>query len=144
MLFLNTTVGVLKIIFIEGNIVRSISLIEAPGDAEGELVGGLGRVFRNLILPEARSSFEEAVRRVVCGVSPGETITYGEVADLMGCPGASRAVGQAMARNPFCLLVPCHRVVPKSGGIGQYRWGSAIKQKLLGLESTGKNAWEIL
>jgi methylated-DNA-[protein]-cysteine S-methyltransferase len=66
----------------------------------------------------------------------GETATYGEVAELAGRPGAARAVGTAMSRNPVPLLVPCHRVVA-AGGIGGYGGGSqgvALKRALLDLE----------
>ena len=63
----------------------------------------------------------------------GETATYGEVAELAGRPGAARAVGTAMARNPVPLLVPCHRVVA-ANGIGGYGGGAAgvaLKRALL-------------
>ncbi len=54
-----------------------------------------------------------------------------EVALMVGRPGAPRAVGTAMARNPVPLLVPCHRVVPSSGGVGSYGYSSELKEKLL-------------
>jgi methylated-DNA-[protein]-cysteine S-methyltransferase len=66
----------------------------------------------------------------------GRTLTYGQMAQLAGSPGASRAVGQAMARNPFPLLVPCHRVLAagnKAGGFSAYG-GAETKARLLGLE----------
>ena len=59
--------------------------------------------------------------------------TYGQVALRAGRPGAARAVGRAMAANPFAILVPCHRVVAR-GGLGGYAWGTEIKEKLLCLE----------
>ena len=61
----------------------------------------------------------------------GEVRTYGELAAIVGRPRAARAVGTAMARNPVPLLVPCHRVVPSSGGVGNYGFGSDLKAKLL-------------
>ena len=64
----------------------------------------------------------------------GETITYQELADRIGCKSA-RAVGTAMAKNPYPFLLPCHRVVPKAGGVGQYAFGSELKAKLLEFES---------
>jgi methylated-DNA-[protein]-cysteine S-methyltransferase len=70
----------------------------------------------------------------------GETATYGEVAELVGRPGAARAVGTAMARNPVPLFVPCHRVVA-ANGIGGYGGGAAgvaLKRALLDLESRAR------
>ena len=73
-----------------------------------------------------------------CGrqVSFGKTITYGQLAALSGYPGAARAVGHAMQKNPLCILIPCHRVLPASGGVGQYSAGkgSETKSALLELE----------
>ena len=70
----------------------------------------------------------------------GETVTYGELAELAGRPGAARAVGTAMARNPVPFFVPCHRVVA-AGGIGGYGGGAqgvALKRALLDLEARGR------
>src|SRR2546422_1120801 len=66
-------------------------------------------------------------------IPPGETITYGEIARRLGRPGASRAVGTACARNPVVIVIPCHRVVPKSGGLGNYssEGGPETKRRLL-------------
>jgi methylated-DNA-[protein]-cysteine S-methyltransferase len=70
----------------------------------------------------------------------GETATYGEVAELAGRPGAARAVGTAMARNPVPLLVPCHRVVAANGigGYGGGPEGIALKRALLDLEARAR------
>jgi len=63
----------------------------------------------------------------------GKTLTYGEVALLAGCPGGARAVGSAMAKNPFAILVPCHRVVARKG-LGGFAWGLEVKERMLALE----------
>jgi methylated-DNA-[protein]-cysteine S-methyltransferase len=63
----------------------------------------------------------------------GHVVTYGELARRSGCPGGARAVGQAMARNPLPLVVPCHRVVA-AGGLGGYGGGLPLKRRLLALE----------
>lgn len=64
----------------------------------------------------------------------GETVTYGELADMAGAPRAARAVGTAMARNPVPILIPCHRVVA-AGGIGGYgSSGVEMKRVLLAIE----------
>lgn len=70
----------------------------------------------------------------------GETVTYGELAELAGRPGAARAVGTAMSRNPVPFFIPCHRVVA-AGGIGGYGGGAqgvALKRALLDLEARAR------
>lgn len=69
----------------------------------------------------------EALRRIPYGT----TRTYREIAELIGRPGAARAVGRACATNPVSILVPCHRAVRADGALGGYRWGLARKQALL-------------
>lgn len=65
----------------------------------------------------------------------GQTISYGELARLCGIPKAARLVGQAMAKNPVPLLVPCHRVIRSDGSLGDFAGGVKMKGKLLELES---------
>jgi methylated-DNA-[protein]-cysteine S-methyltransferase len=82
------------------------------------------------------SDFDAKIYRALQGVPAGKTTTYGELAKLVGSPGGSRAVGRAMATNPYPLLVPCHRVVAsggKAGGFSAYG-GLLTKEKLLALE----------
>lgn len=64
-------------------------------------------------------------------VGPGQTISYGELAKLCHNPGSARAVGQAMRRNPYTILVPCHRVINSGGSMGNYSGGIHKKQWLL-------------
>ncbi len=64
-------------------------------------------------------------------IGPGQTVSYGELAKLCGNPKAARAVGQAMRSNPFTIVVPCHRVINASGGMGNYSSGVDKKQWLL-------------
>ena len=82
------------------------------------------------------TGFTRAVWRALCEIPRGETRTYGEIAAAMGKPAAVRAVARACATNPLAVLVPCHRVVPASGGSGEYRWGAARKQALLSREAS--------
>ncbi|MCX2184678.1 methylated-DNA--[protein]-cysteine S-methyltransferase [Streptomyces sp. SKN60] len=65
----------------------------------------------------------------------GETRTYGELADALGSPGASRAVGLANGKNPVTIIVPCHRVIGSGGNLTGYGGGLARKQRLLAFES---------
>jgi len=73
----------------------------------------------------------EALRRIPAG----ETRSYGEQAAMLGNPKASRAVGSANGANNIAVLIPCHRVVPVSGGVGGYAYGPEIKAELLKRES---------
>lgn len=82
----------------------------------------------------SRSSFHQQVLRAAVGIPKGEVRTYSELASAVGRPKAARAVGQAMARNPVSLLVPCHRVVPSSGDVGNYGYGPDLKRELLARE----------
>ena len=75
--------------------------------------------------------FTREVLEVVKKVPKGFVSTYGVVAKAVGKPKASRAVGNVMAKNPFPLLVPCHRVVKSNLSLGNYRNGKTIKKMLL-------------
>ena len=59
---------------------------------------------------------------------------YSEIASAIGHPRATRAVARACATNSVAIVIPCHCVVPKTGGVGGYRWGSERKKKLLAIE----------
>lgn len=78
--------------------------------------------------------FQKKVYSVLRQVPPGEVITYGELAKRAGYPGAARAVGSAMKRNRLPLVIPCHRVIPASGGFGEYSAGKGWKKMLLEME----------
>jgi len=77
------------------------------------------------------TAFQWKVWRELQRIPYGETRAYAEVARSIGKPKAVRAVANACAKNPVCIVVPCHRVTPKAGGIGEYRWGAARKEALL-------------
>lgn len=81
--------------------------------------------------------FEVDVWRACREVPYGQTRTYRELAERVGRPGAARAVGQAMRRNPCPLVIPCHRIVRSDGRPGGYSapGGEALKRRLLALES---------
>ncbi|MGC4879621.1 methylated-DNA--[protein]-cysteine S-methyltransferase [Micromonospora sp. DT43] len=89
------------------------------------------------------SEFERAVWREMTGIPYGETLTYGEVARLVGDPGAARAVGVACNRNPIPVLVPCHRIVGAGGKLIGFGGGLPRKVKLLELEAgvALRHAW---
>ena len=81
------------------------------------------------------TAFQRRVWEELRRIPVGEVRTYGEVAAAVGSPAASRAVGSACGANPVPVVVPCHRVVPASGGIGNYGLGPARKRRLLEAES---------
>jgi O-6-methylguanine DNA methyltransferase len=77
------------------------------------------------------SDFDARVYDAVRSVPPGETVTYGEVAAIVGSPGAARAVGGAMSRCPLFPAVPCHRVVRASDGWSGWGGDDRLKRRLL-------------
>lgn len=84
--------------------------------------------------------FHRRVYDVARTIPPGRTLTYGEVAARLGEPGAARAVGQALGRNPFAIIVPCHRVVAAGGRLGGFSagGGAATKRRILAIEGAGE------
>ena len=80
--------------------------------------------------------FNRRVYAVTRAIAPGRTLTYGEVASLIGEPGAARAVGQALGQNPFAPVVPCHRVLAARSGAGGFSadGGVATKLRMLQIE----------
>lgn len=82
--------------------------------------------------------FEQAALRAAAQIPPGEVRSYAWIAQVIGKPRAARAVGQAMARNPLPLLMPCHRVVDSSGNLHNYGYGIEMKARLLKLEGYRK------
>jgi AraC family transcriptional regulator, regulatory protein of adaptative response / methylated-DNA-[protein]-cysteine methyltransferase len=80
------------------------------------------------------SPFQVQVWKALLAIPEGKVVSYRDLAQLAGAPGASRAVGTALAMNPIGYLIPCHRVIRSTGAIGDYHWGSLRKQALLGVE----------
>lgn len=81
-------------------------------------------------------SFHRSVYELARTIPPGQTLTYGQVANRIGAPESARAVGQALGRNPFAIVVPCHRVVAAGGRTGGFSasGGVATKLRLLAIE----------
>jgi methylated-DNA-[protein]-cysteine S-methyltransferase len=85
--------------------------------------------------------FQQRVWSALRDIPYGETVSYGQLADRLGKPSASRAVGLANGRNPIGIIVPCHRVVGASGSLTGYGGGLDRKRRLLDFESgAGRNA----
>lgn len=80
------------------------------------------------------ASFAKKVYKAVLTIPLGEVRTYKWVAEKIGCPKSARAVGQALKRNPYTLIIPCHRVVSSNNKLGGYSLGLKRKKALLALE----------
>jgi methylated-DNA-[protein]-cysteine S-methyltransferase len=78
--------------------------------------------------------FQRRVWEELRTIPRGETVTYGELAARIGMPGAARAVGSAVARNPVAVVVPCHRVIGADGSLTGYAGGVELKRALLASE----------
>ncbi len=105
-----------------------------------ELIEG-SNIQRDLPLDLLGTLFQRRVWQALRRTPRGRTTTYAEVAHQLGNPRAARAVGRACAENPVAVLVPCHRVLPRSGGLGDFRWGVARKRALLEREGrAGRSA----
>lgn len=85
------------------------------------------------------TAFQEAVIFATRAIGYGQTVSYGELAELAGYPRAARAVGSVMSSNPLPILIPCHRVVGSGGKLGGYSapQGIPLKQSLLAMEAEG-------
>lgn len=81
------------------------------------------------------TDFEIRVWETLLKIPLGRMTTYSDVAEHIGKPTAARAVGTAVGRNPISFVVPCHRVLGKSGGLCGYHWGLTRKQAILGWEA---------
>jgi AraC family transcriptional regulator of adaptative response/methylated-DNA-[protein]-cysteine methyltransferase len=79
--------------------------------------------------------FQIKVWEALLAVPEGAVTTYGEIARAIGSPAAVRAVGTAVGRNPVGWLIPCHRAIRQTGGLGGYRWGLPVKRAMLAWES---------
>ncbi len=142
-------IGVLTVLVGDGG-VRHIELGSADLDVDGaeecddEVALELDEYFRGrrrrFTMPVDLSAVDAPFPRAVYEtlqreVGWGETVSYGELAEMAGRPRAARAVGNAMSRNPVPIVVPCHRVVAAGGRIGGYGLsGVPTKRFLLGLE----------
>lgn len=81
------------------------------------------------------TDFEVRVWETLLRIPVGRATTYGQVADHIGKPSAARAVGMAVGKNPISFVVPCHRVIGKSGALTGYHWGLTRKRAILGWEA---------
>ena len=98
----------------------------------GEYLAGKRKVF-DVPLSIEGTDFAVDILTAMTGIPYGSTVTYGELAERAGHPGAYRAAGTVCRNNRIPIIIPCHRVVA-SDGLGQYAGGTALKQRLLTIE----------
>ncbi len=84
--------------------------------------------------------FQIKVWEALLSIPSGHVSTYSEIAQSIGTPKAVRAVGTAVGRNPISFLIPCHRAIRKSGGLGGYHWGLPVKRAMLAWEGARAEA----
>ncbi|MBI5592616.1 MAG: bifunctional helix-turn-helix domain-containing protein/methylated-DNA--[protein]-cysteine S-methyltransferase [Deltaproteobacteria bacterium] len=87
------------------------------------------------------TNFQVSVWRALLTIPMGNVVSYQDIAAYIGRPKAFRAVGSAIAVNPVGYLIPCHRVIAKSGRIHQYRWGVVRKKAILGWEASKSSSF---
>jgi methylated-DNA-[protein]-cysteine S-methyltransferase len=156
----STPIGTFRVVY-QGGSLRVVDLLEngvaqtglpagavrrKPPYPEGSPPRQLQEYFRGKrtgfemdLDPDSASMFDQAVWKTLCKVPAGRTVTYGELARRAGFPGAARAVGGAMHRNPIPIVIPCHRVIGQGGSITGFGLGLWRKRWLLDHEG----AWPI-
>jgi methylated-DNA-[protein]-cysteine S-methyltransferase len=146
---LGSSSGLLKITLPQGTAQEAERLLGdrlretvRAGDSFADLIerlksyfGGQRVAFNDELDLSSATAFQREVWQLTRLIPYGETRSYSWVAEKLGRAGAGRAVGQALTRNPLPIIVPCHRVVAKDGGLGGYSGGLAKKRYLLQLES---------
>jgi methylated-DNA-[protein]-cysteine S-methyltransferase len=117
--------------------------IESPGGF-GDLPQRLQRyahgeriVFNDRLDLDDATPFQRTVWEATLSIPYGETQTYEWIAQRIGSPGAARAVGQALKRNPLPIIVPCHRIIGKDGSLTGFSAGIELKKIMLDLEAEG-------
>ncbi|MEN9936847.1 MAG: bifunctional DNA-binding transcriptional regulator/O6-methylguanine-DNA methyltransferase Ada [Chloroflexota bacterium] len=117
-------------------------------DGDGAFSAWIGRVLAFIEAPRGvldvpldiqGTAFQRRVWEALRSLHHGETVSYGELAERIGQPGATRAVAQACGANTLAVAIPCHRVVRSDGELGGYRWGVERKRALLAREAEGQS-----
>jgi methylated-DNA-[protein]-cysteine S-methyltransferase len=118
---------------------KETPLIKKAAQQFGEYFKGKRKTF-NLPLTMQGTDFQMKVWNALKKIPYGKTISYGELAAMIGNPKACRAVGMANHNNPIAIIIPCHRVIGHDGSLTGYGGGLELKQKLLELEKAANHA----
>ncbi len=117
----------------EGYVVAETALIKEAARQLNEYLDGNRKTF-DIPLALEGTPFQKAVWKALTDIPYGQTRSYREIAESIGCPKACRAVGMANNKNPATIFVPCHRVIGSNGNLVGYAGGMDIKKRLLELE----------
>lgn len=140
---------ILRILLPRGDQEARFPLIRTLSDDAGRLHDGIDRLC--LQIPEFLSGravefslkeidmtncslFQRKVLFKTCQIPRGQVMSYGHLAEAIGIPEGARAVGMALSRNPFPLVIPCHRIVRATGDLGGFGGGLTLKKTLLEME----------
>lgn len=146
--YLTTKVGLIEVVVIAAQVVKIgfVASRQFPEDNNNIVVANclqqLAMYFDkklttfNLPIVLKGTPFQELVWSKTCSIAIGTTLTYQQLAQKIGHPKASRAVGSALSKNPLAIVVPCHRVVNKDKKIINYFYGADIKRFLLMQENS--------
>lgn len=119
---------------ISPRVLEATTLVDPVRRELDEYFAGRRRQFDLDVDLSLTSAWGRKVLAATAGIPAGHVATYGALATRVGKPSAARAVGNAVATNPVAIVVPCHRVVPAGGGVGNYGGGPDRKAFLLDLE----------
>jgi len=118
----------------QNHIVGETPLIKKTKQQLDEYFAGTRKIFEIPLKPSG-TEFQTKVWDALKEIPYGETRSYKQIGEQIGCPKASRAVGYANNKNPISIIIPCHRVIGASGKLIGYGGGIDLKEKLLSLES---------
>ncbi len=118
---------------------QKATFVEAPGALDDWAKAAFSQAGETQ-LHMIGAPFQIKVWEALMQIPSGHVTTYSEIAQSIGTPRAVRAVGTAVGRNPVSFLIPCHRAIRKSGGLGGYHWGLPVKRTILAWESARRDA----
>lgn len=111
--------------------LKEVKRIPIVSDLIEDYLQGDLKALDGISVRQPGERFSQSAWKAMRKVSPGKTISYGELAKKAGSPDAVRAAGSACARNLIALVVPCHRIVKTGGALGNYAYGLDVKEWLL-------------
>ncbi len=136
--------GIVYLAFVDGGDEQAYSTLKrrwprATYTRDDAVAAGIARqVFvereGHIVLAPAGTNFQVKVWQALLELGARGPTNYGDLAEAIGSPGASRAVGQAVGANPVAWLIPCHRVLRRDGALGGYHWGVERKRAMLAWE----------
>ena len=126
--------NVVHVVFPDAKARSCLAVTELAEQMGRFLLGDVVDFGLTLLELERCSEFQQRVLLAEHRIPRGRVSAYGRIAKHLGVPGGARAVGNALARNPFPIVIPCHRAVKADGQLGGYQGGSKMKQVLLEME----------